>query len=60
MKSAAIETPPAAKARDKLNINIFMSHDVNHDDGCSDNETALQKNVVSLSIRARVLITIKC
>jgi hypothetical protein len=42
MKSAAAsasEATAATKARDKININIFLSQDVQDDVGCSDNET---------------------
>ena len=43
MKSVASEQT-AVKAKDKININIFLSQDV-QDDGYSDNETAPQTTV---------------
>ena len=43
MKSVSSETT-AVKAKDKININIFLSHDV-QDDGFSDSEAAPQATV---------------
>lgn len=43
MKSVASEQT-AVKAKDKININIFLSQDV-QDDGYSDNEAAPQTTV---------------
>lgn len=48
MKSASGEAATAVKAKDKININIFLSQDVHQDDGYSDNEATPQATVSGL------------
>lgn len=49
MKSVASDTS-AVKAKDKININIFLSQDIHQEDGFSDNEGAPQNSVSNVNL----------